>query len=119
MAAPGSAEGGASISRVEELFSLESKIVDGTERIPDRNSFDVSVKGVSFSYEKDIEVLKDISFELPKGKVLGVLGRTGSGKTTLAKMFFVLYDYDKGEISIDNRPIKSIRLEELRKILPM
>lgn len=105
----------ASITRVQELFNMKSKIIDGTEVIECKDKFDISVNNVTFNYEEGINVLKNVSFELPQGKIIGVLGRTGSGKTTLSKLFLRLYDYKKGEIVINGKPIKSLRLENLRE----
>lgn len=105
----------ASISRVEELLSRKSKLEDGTDELVENNSFDIFVNNVNFEYEENVLVLKDISFKLPKGKILGVLGRTGSGKTTLARLLIRLYDPKNGEIYFGNQPLKSIQLKSLRE----
>jgi len=74
---------------------------------------------VSFSYSESEPVLKDVSFELPAGQVLGVLGRTGSGKTTLARLLLRLYDVPQGEIYLDDRPVRAVRENNLRQRVGM
>lgn len=75
----------------------------------------IEFKDVSFSYSKNGEtVLKDISFTAFKGEKIGIIGPTGSGKTTLVKLLPRLYDVDQGEILIDGISMKNINLETLR-----
>lgn len=105
----------ASIIRIEELFSKESTIKDHGNAEINEAIFDVCAQNIRFSYEEGEEVLKDLSFKLPKGKVLGVLGRTGSGKTTLARLLVRLYDNCAGEIYFGDNPIKSISMKSLRE----
>lgn len=70
---------------------------------------------VTFSYHKEIANVKDISFCLKKGQTLGIIGETGSGKTTLASLLLRQYDVDEGCIRIDGRDIRTIPKSELRK----
>lgn len=104
----------ASIMRIEELLSIKSKIVDGTGPEITEDSLELAVNNLNYGYEKGVPVLKNISFKLPKGKILGVLGRTGSGKTTLARLIMRLYDTEEGDIYLNGRSIKSIPLKNLR-----
>lgn len=106
---------GASIKRVNELLGLESKLIDGTGSKLEEGPISISAKDIAFNYDSDTPVLKDISLSLDKGKILGVLGRTGSGKTTLARLIVRLYDIENGELCLNGRSIKSIPLESLRK----
>ncbi|MBI1800861.1 MAG: ABC transporter ATP-binding protein [Chloroflexi bacterium] len=69
---------------------------------------------VSFHYEGNGNVLHDVSFALPAGKVLGVLGRTGSGKTTLTRLLFRLYDPSEGRIGLNGRDLRDYPVPELR-----
>lgn len=105
----------ASLIRVEELFATKSKIVNQSKNIFDAKDFSLRVEQISFSYEENSPVLKDISFMLPQGEVLGVLGHTGSGKTTLARLLVRFYDPEQGEIYIDNKSLKAIPIKALRK----
>ena len=60
-------------------------------------------------------VLQDITFALPPGRVLGVLGRTGSGKTTMTRLLFRLYDVDEGMITLNGVDLRAVRLGDLRR----
>ena len=76
----------------------------------------IEFKDVTFSYVKTNEpVLKNISFSVNAGETVGIIGMTGSGKSTLVKLIPRLFDADKGEIFIDNMPIQSIDLKTLRE----
>jgi ABC-type multidrug transport system fused ATPase/permease subunit len=104
----------ASIERVNELLARKSKLVDGTGAELTEGPFDVYVNNIDFEYEEDVAVLKNISFKLQKGKVLGILGRTGSGKTTMARLLTRLYDPTKGELYYGEQLAKDIPLRSLR-----
>ncbi|MEX2104036.1 MAG: ABC transporter ATP-binding protein, partial [Bacilli bacterium] len=105
----------ASIMRISELFRIDSKIVDGTREDLPSHALSVRFKDVSFSYEQDDRVLHSIQLELRENNVLGLLGRTGSGKTTLARLLLRFYDATAGEIELGNVPIKDLSLSTLRK----
>ena len=70
---------------------------------------------VSFSYNKRVKNLSNISFKLEPGQSLGIIGPTGSGKSTLAQLLLRLYDIDEGQIRISGRDITTFPLQELRK----
>jgi ABC-type multidrug transport system fused ATPase/permease subunit len=93
----------AGIERVESLMSIESKIREqGNATLPP-GPLSVEFRNVSFGYRSDELVLKDVSFRLEAGKVLGLLGRTGSGKTTLTRLLFRLYDPTSGVIYLQGQ----------------
>ncbi|HTK11562.1 MAG TPA: ABC transporter ATP-binding protein [Ktedonobacteraceae bacterium] len=105
----------ACIQRVEELLTLKPSLVDGAEPLAHHGeAFAVSMQHVTFGYIPEEPILHDISFAIQPGRVLGVLGRTGSGKTTLARLLFRLYDIQDGEICIGGKEIRSVRLRDLR-----
>jgi len=106
---------GASITRVKELFNTKSRVKEGEGILKSKGPAALSVREVSFEYEEGTEVLKNISLELNKGKVLGLLGHTGSGKTTLARLLVRLYDVTSGEICINGQKINSLQFKELTK----
>ncbi len=104
----------ASIIRIEELLNQSSSISDkGTIKLSEKN-ISLSFDQVCFSYEKEVPVLKDISFELPAGKVLGILGHTGCGKTTLARLVVRFYEPDSGNIRFNGKKQEDILLKDLR-----
>jgi ATP-binding cassette, subfamily B, bacterial len=105
---------GASIGRVAELFGMRSKIQDGPGLDLPAGALAVDFRDVTFSYDTGESVLQDITFHLAPGKVLGLLGRTGSGKTTLARLLFRLYDPAQGEIRLGNVPLREARVKDLR-----
>jgi ATP-binding cassette subfamily B protein len=75
----------------------------------------IEFKNVSFTYEDtDIQALEEVSFTIEQGKTLAVLGKTGSGKSTIAALIARMYDASKGEVLIDNRPIRNLNLHDLR-----
>jgi ATP-binding cassette subfamily B protein/ATP-binding cassette subfamily C protein len=134
---------GASIERVEELFNLRSRLRDGIGTPIPPGALAVELEDVWFEYNdegrttedgrrktEDDEppspvrrlpspVLEAISFTLAPGRILGVLGRTGSGKTTLARLLLRLYDPTAGTICLGGVPAPAARLHELRRRVGM
>jgi len=90
-------QAGASIGRIEELRALEPTLRDGSRTHLPEGPLGVRFEDVSFAYDEAL-ILKHVSFELAPGRVLGLLGRTGSGKTTIARLLFRLYDVTAGSI---------------------
>ncbi len=74
----------------------------------------IEFKNVSFSYNKDREIIKNISFKIDQGQTVAVVGPSGSGKSTFARLIFRFYDTDAGEILIDDQPIQSLTQKSLR-----
>ena len=91
---------GASILRVKELTRTENKLRDGSGASLARGPLGVVFEDVTFAYDGAEPVLKDASFHLRPGAVLGLLGRTGSGKTTLTRLILRLYDPKQGAICL-------------------
>jgi ATP-binding cassette, subfamily B, bacterial len=122
-------QAGASIQRVEELLRTQPAIKDGLEpqsTVPGNaekslppGALTVEFDNVSFGYTADNAILHDVTFHLQAGKVLGVLGRTGSGKTTLARLLLRLYDVQQGEIRLGGLAIRGARLRNLRQRVGM
>lgn len=106
---------GASVVRVNDLFRIESKLKYGTERLQEEKPLEIKFNKVDFQYEDGVDVLKDISFKIDGGRVLGVLGHTGSGKTTLARLIVRMYDIKRGEILLHNKNISSLMENEITK----
>ena len=111
---------GASADRLFELQKAESKIKN-PESEADSESADVtSIQGrvefrnVSFAYN-ETPVIKDMSFVIEPGTTVGILGPTGSGKSTIANLMCRYYDADSGEVLIDGKNVKDYNLQELRR----
>lgn len=100
----------ASAKRIEEVLLAEEEIpILSKEDYPDiKTSAHIVFDKVSFSYNKKLNNLDNISFEIKKGGKLGIIGATGSGKSTLIKMLLRFYDTDGGEIYINGENIKTI-----------
>jgi len=105
---------GAGISRINELLDISSKIKYENSKELSENSCHLSFEKVDFGYEEDQKVLKSLSFQLQAGEVMGLLGRTGSGKTTVGRLLLRLYDTKEGKILIDGKDIKNISQKSLR-----
>ena len=104
----------AGLKRIEALYRTSSNIPDGTEPLPASEAVGIEFDRVTFGYTEAETVLKDISFHLAPGKSIGVLGRTGSGKTTITRLLFRLYEINSGTIRIGGTPIQRIQLADLR-----
>ena len=104
----------AGVGRIHELLGVESRIPDGPGVELPRGALSVEFDSVSFAYSDDGPALSDLSFRLPPGSVLGVLGRTGSGKTTLARLLVRLYDRGAGTIRLGGVDIRDAHLAQLR-----
>lgn len=110
---------GASISRVQELLEIRSTMTEGTLTSLPQGALEVEFKGVSFGYGSKGVVLGDIDFHLAPGRVLGLLGRTGSGKTSITRLLFRLYDLDAGSIRVGGAEIRDLRIATLRSRVAM
>ena len=104
----------ASLFRISELFEQRKTVLDGTAT-PAFREPSVRFEGVSFGYETGEPVLRDVTFDLRPGRVLGVVGRTGSGKTTLARLLVRLYDPDEGRILLGGQDLRGYRVTDVRE----
>jgi ATP-binding cassette subfamily B protein len=105
---------GASIVRVQGLLEIETQIEDeGATPLPG-GALSVEIEDVTFGYTPGDPVLRDISLDLAPGEVLGLLGRTGGGKTTIGRLLVRLYDTDEGSIRLSGVPVRETPLATLR-----
>jgi len=106
----------ASAERIDEVLNMPLDLVDGMESIEKRNDVPhIEFRNVSFSYNQKENNLKNISFKLYQGQSLGIIGATGSGKTTLIHLLMRFYDVDEGEILIYGKNIKELKQQALRE----
>lgn len=106
----------ASLERINHLLDMKSDIVEIEQAVSSNfNASGIQVRGLSFAYpgEED-EVLHNISFSLQAGKSLGIVGKTGSGKSTLVKLLLRIYDPPAGTVWIGGTDIRELTLESLR-----
>lgn len=104
----------ASQTRINEFLKIKPTLVN-----PTHEHFDfqgkIEFKNISFKYPNSgIEAIKDLSFVINPGETLAIVGRTGSGKSSILNILMRQYDPDQGEVLIDNRNIKEINLEDFR-----
>ena len=104
----------ASIRRVKELMDTKAKVEDGHGADLPAGPLGVEFRGVSFAYRPGVTVLDDVSFRLEPGQSLGLLGRTGSGKTTMSRLLFRFYDPERGEVQLGGADLKRMPLKTLR-----
>lgn len=121
---------GACVERLTELRKIENRVLDSAsdgkgsldghgEQRQASQPLAVAFNGVAFAYGEAETVLHDLTFELKPGRVLGLLGRTGSGKTTLTRLIFRLYDPCAGQIRINGQDLRDIGLQDLRSQVAM
>ncbi|TAF05253.1 MAG: ABC transporter ATP-binding protein, partial [Nostocales cyanobacterium] len=108
------------IYRITELLKVQSQLRTSGEKSIPLGALSIAFDHVSFSYnDQELDpgdfVLQDISFNLPAGQVLGLLGRTGSGKSSLARLLLRLYDPQLGSICLGGVPIDQTPLTELTR----
>lgn len=108
----------ASSNRINEVFELSSKISDGANELEYKENVPViEFKNVSFSYDEGEYAIEEISFQLNKGEMLGIIGGTGSGKSTIANLIGRFYDATQGEVMLYGRNVKEYSLNSLRKAI--
>lgn len=103
-----------SAKRIAELFAVSAKIIGGANSLSEQKS-DITFNHVTFFYDEEkTPALQDITLHIPAGKTVGVIGRTGSGKTTFSRLLARIYDPQIGSIYIGEKDIRSIELSALR-----
>lgn len=102
--------------RIFEIMDTKPKVEEKRNAVSlDTIRGDVSLKNVTFSYQAGKPVLQNISVEIPAGEMLGIVGKSGVGKSTLVSLISRLYDVDSGEITIDGIPLKDLSMETLHR----
>ena len=109
------------MASAERIFQLQDTKpqIDEPEQAAERSTFngEVTFDNISFGYNFDEPVIKDLTLTLPAGKTIALVGTTGSGKTTLVNLLLRFYDVDQGTISIDGVPLSEFSLKHLRSLV--
>ena len=112
-------KGTASANRIAEVLEIEPDLeVESTDTYPRKRDGDegyITFDKVSFSYNKTKNNLTDISFRVPRGGTLGIIGATGSGKSTIVQLLMRFYDVDKGSVRIGGQDVRTFPLGELHQ----
>lgn len=110
-------QGRAALNRIGDVLRSVSDIVEDENAIKDvKLSGGITIKNVQFAYDKgQPEVLKDIDLAIRPGETLGILGKTGAGKSTLVNLLLRVYDVSGGEIYLDDYPIQKLSLKTLHE----
>ena len=106
---------GACVERLTEFRALKPEVRNEAGRIIDSHPLGLTFDDVTFSYNGNDSVLTRLSFDLKPGSVLGLLGRTGSGKTTIGRLIFNLYNVNDGSIKVNGMDLRETKLDSLRK----
>lgn len=108
----------ASMDRIDFILKADNPIKEPAEPQP-MPSFekDIELRNVSFSYVAERPVLKNINLTVPKGKTIALVGQSGSGKSTLVDLIPRYHDVNEGEVLIDGKNIKTVRISELRTLI--
>ncbi len=106
----------ASGERIYEVINMPEDLKDGYDEVKeDLTVPHIEFDDVSFSYNQKEANLEDVSFKLNKGQTLGIIGATGSGKTTIINLLMRFYDVDKGHIKIYGKDVRDLKQNDLRK----
>lgn len=105
----------ASAGRINEMFGVENSVKSGSQKL-ESDKIDLKFKDVCLKYTQDgNEALSNINFEIQTGQTLGIVGGTGSGKTSIINLIPRFYDTTSGKIEINDKDIKEYDVEDLRK----
>ncbi len=105
-----------SAQRVFEIIDAKTELTEPENPVILKEfAGEIDIKDVKFGYEPANPVIKSMNLNIPGGQMLGVVGKTGAGKTTIANLIARLYDVEEGSVSIDGVNVKQLSLEQLRK----
>ena len=108
----------ASQKRINEFLDSKTTLTNGKSKIGDNEDQEIIFKKVGFEYDQTaIEIFKSFNLKIKSGKTLGVVGKVGSGKTSLVDLISRIYDPQEGDIFIGNRNLKTINFSELRNLI--
>lgn len=106
----------ASMDRIDFILKTDNPIIDGTDTV-DSMQQGVEFRDVTFSYNGEREVLKNVNLVIPKGKTIALVGQSGSGKSTLVDLIPRFHDVTSGQILIDGKDVRGLKLSDLRSLI--
>ncbi len=109
-------QGLVSLERLIGILNQKSSVIEISNPLEAKFKHKIVFQNVSFSYKKNLQILKNISFEVNKGQKVAIVGPSGAGKSTILNLLLRFYDVDEGEILIDGINIKNFSLKSLRKL---
>jgi ATP-binding cassette subfamily B protein len=101
--------------RVMQLLAVDSRVVDGPGAPLREGPLSVALRDVTFGYGTDVDVLHGVTIEVPAGAVLGIVGRTGSGKSTIARLLVRFHDPRSGAVEVGGVDVRTLRRHQLRE----
>ena len=108
----------ASQKRINEFLDSKTSLQNGDSKLSKKDSKNIVFKNVSFKYDQTgIEIFNSFDLTIEEGKTIGIVGKIGSGKTSILDLICRIYDPSSGEIFIGNKNLKSLNLSELRKVI--
>lgn len=109
-----------SAQRIFEIIDAVPEVQEAKDPVRlEEPQGDIVLDNITFGYEVNRPVLKDVKLHIPAGSMVGIVGRSGAGKTTLVNLISRMYDVQEGEIRIDGIPIKNLAFHDLRKNVAM
>lgn len=111
-----SQRGDVSYNRIQTLLSISSEVIETDQPLPTPSNGEIVYEISEFAYD-NIPVLQDIQFHIEKGQTIGLVGPTGSGKTSLLKLLMREYDVTNGQILLNQENIKNYKLADLRRLI--
>ncbi len=109
-----------SADRIGEILEVEPEVRDAPDAIPARGlRGEIRFEHVTFGYEGDAPILRDVSFTIPAGKRVALVGASGAGKSTIANLIVRLYDASAGRVTIDGVDVRKYQRESLRREIGM
>ncbi|HEL2164109.1 TPA: ATP-binding cassette domain-containing protein [Streptococcus suis] len=111
-----SQRGDVSYNRIQTLLSISSEVIETDQPLPAPSNGEIVYEISEFAYD-NIPVLQDIQFQIEKGQTIGLVGPTGSGKTSLLKLLMREYDVTQGQILLNQENIKNYKLADLRQLI--
>ncbi|HEM2830106.1 TPA: ATP-binding cassette domain-containing protein [Streptococcus suis] len=111
-----SQRGDVSYNRIQTLLSISSEVIETDQPLPVPSNGEIVYEISEFAYD-NLPVLQDIQFHIKKGQTIGLVGPTGSGKTSLLKLLMREYDVTQGQILLNQENIKNYKLADLRRLI--